>query len=289
MQYVEFPFDSPNNRATLADFRYEKEDGPVLVFCHGFKGFKDWGHFNLVADYWAKLGYRVLKFNFSHNGGTVDNPIDFPDLEAFSQNSYLKEVDELSYVLFFLINPKYSPEPIQKNLRAHKPSEIFVVGHSRGAGVGAIACAEHDISGFAGWAGVADFLSRLPESKIMDKWKAEGVRFIQNGRTKQDMPMDYSFVLDLLENQDRLDIPNALSEIADKSIWLHGDEDEAVSYEAALKLKNKVDDLTFYPLPQANHTFGGKHPYTEKALPIDTERAILITHDFFTELMNLNS
>ena len=45
------------------------------------------------------IGIAVLKFNFSHNGGTVEQPIDFPDLEAFGHNNYTKELDDLNQVL----------------------------------------------------------------------------------------------------------------------------------------------------------------------------------------------
>ena len=44
----------------------------------------------------AASGIAVLKFNFSHNGGTVEQPIDFPDLEAFGHNNYTKELDDLN-------------------------------------------------------------------------------------------------------------------------------------------------------------------------------------------------
>ena len=41
---------------------------PVLVICHGFKGFKDWGMFPFAADVLASRGISVLRFNFSLNG-----------------------------------------------------------------------------------------------------------------------------------------------------------------------------------------------------------------------------
>ena len=50
---------------------------PIVIFCHGYKGFKDWGAWHLVAETFAREGFFFLKFNFSHNGGTIDQPIDF--------------------------------------------------------------------------------------------------------------------------------------------------------------------------------------------------------------------
>ena len=78
----------------LLDLNYiqTNTEKPLVVFCHGYKGFKDWGPWNLVAKNFADAGFVFAKFNFSHNGGTVEQPIDFPDLEAFGQNNFIKEL-----------------------------------------------------------------------------------------------------------------------------------------------------------------------------------------------------
>mgnify|MGYP000221090702 CR=1 FL=1 len=80
-------------RPIVYDLYFEENalQKPIVIFCHGYKGFKDWGAWHLVAETFAKKGYFFLKFNFSHNGGTIEQPIDFPDLEAFAQNNYTKE------------------------------------------------------------------------------------------------------------------------------------------------------------------------------------------------------
>ena len=52
-----------------------------------------------MAKEFAKDGFCFIKFNFSHNGGTVEQPIDFPDLEAFGNNNYTKELDDLESVI----------------------------------------------------------------------------------------------------------------------------------------------------------------------------------------------
>ena len=73
----------------LVDFFYKKRSKkmPIVIFCHGYKGFKDWGAWNLVGKAFANKNFFFIKFNFSHNGGTVENPIDFPDLESFGNNN----------------------------------------------------------------------------------------------------------------------------------------------------------------------------------------------------------
>ena len=69
----------------LLDLNYiqTNTEKPLVVFCHGYKGFKDWGHFNKMMNHFIENQFVFVKFNFSHNGGTVNEPLDFPDLEAF--------------------------------------------------------------------------------------------------------------------------------------------------------------------------------------------------------------
>ncbi len=68
---------------------------PIVIFCHGFKGFKDWGHFNLLADAFAENDFVFVKFNFSYNGTTIEHPVDFADLEAFGENNFSIELDDI--------------------------------------------------------------------------------------------------------------------------------------------------------------------------------------------------
>ena len=73
-----------------------------IIYVHGFKGFKDWGSSNEVANTFAENGFLYLKFNFSHNGVTAEHPIDFVDLDAFGNNNYFIEFHELCLVIDWL-------------------------------------------------------------------------------------------------------------------------------------------------------------------------------------------
>ena len=98
-----------------------EEDAPLIIFAHGFKGFKDWGHFNLLSKAFSEKGFHFLKFNFSCNGGTIENPIDFPDLEAFGNNTFSQEQEDLQIVI------NWAFDYLQ-------PSSVILMGHSRGGG-----------------------------------------------------------------------------------------------------------------------------------------------------------
>ncbi|MDN3655434.1 hypothetical protein QWZ08_07350 [Ferruginibacter paludis] len=90
-----------NNYPVTLDIFF-KEDGvqkPVVIYAHGFNGFKDWGNFDLIAEEFAKRGFVFVKFNFSHNGTTPDQPEVFADLEAFGNNNYSRELKDLTDVI----------------------------------------------------------------------------------------------------------------------------------------------------------------------------------------------
>jgi alpha/beta superfamily hydrolase len=109
---------------------------PIVVFAHGFKGFKDWGHFNMLMEHFIKNECVFVKFNFSHNGGTVDQPIDFPDLEAFGNNNYTIELGDLKTVVDWVETNQEIPS------EEADCDQIYLIGHSRGGGVSVIAANE---------------------------------------------------------------------------------------------------------------------------------------------------
>src|SRR4051812_24773219 len=93
--------DGSAGKPVSLDIFYLKDQKPkpIVIFSHGFKGFKDWGHFDMVAERFASAGLIFIKFNFSHNGVTVQDPLNFGDLEAFGNNNYTIELDDLKKVM----------------------------------------------------------------------------------------------------------------------------------------------------------------------------------------------
>lgn len=257
-----------------ATFNNNPDKKPVVIFCHGYKGYKDWGAWNLVADYFAEQGFFFLKFNFSHNGGTMENPIDFPDLEAFGKNTYSQEVEDLNTVINWVIKGNVYSGHIDTD-------NINIIGHSRGGGIVTLVGAQNNnVTSVTSWAGVADYGNRFPEGGLLEKWKREGVYFVVNGRTKQEMPHYFSFYKDFFENEEKLNILHASATMNPRHLIVHGEKDEAVPISEAEAIKKSNPNASLELIPEAGHTFGAKHPWTENELPDDLLKVVKITLDF---------
>jgi len=257
------PLKGKHQKPILTDVHYVDnfKPKPVVIFAHGYKGFKDWGCWNLVAEKFANNGVFFIKFNFSHNGGTLEQPIDFPDLEAFGQNNFIKELDDLASVIDWISKEnKFNKEADTSN--------ITLIGHSRGGGIVALKASEDiRISKLITWAGVSDYESRFPTGEILQLWKKSGVSYIENSRTKQKMPHYYQFYESFVENRLRLNVKSAVESLKIPYLIIHGTDDETVKLNEANNLHTWCKTSEIYCVKNANHTFGGKHPWVEKTLP----------------------
>ncbi len=256
-------------------FKASGKPKPVVIFAHGFKGFKDWGHFNLIAERFAEEGFVFVKFNFSHNGTTPGHPADFADLEAFGSNNFSIEMDDLGCVIDFMLNES---EPLQSG--DADAEKLFLVGHSRGGGV-VILKANEDarVEKIVTWAVVNDFGKQWSQ-EVMDDWKKKGVVYIENARTHQQMPLYYQFAENYFANKDRLHIPTAVKNIKIPFLIIHGTDDEAVPYQSAVTMHGWNPASELLPVDGGNHVFGAKHPYERTRLPEDAEKVVGKTISF---------
>lgn len=256
--------EKEGNKPILVDFFYNSSNNkmPVIIFCHGYKGYKDWGAWNLVAKEFANNNFFFLKFNFSHNGGTVENPIDFPDLNAFGNNNFTHELNDIERVLSFISeNTEFS-----KNIDL---TNIFLIGHSRGGGLCAIKASENkQIKGLITWAGVSNFKIRFNEgSQEFKEWKDKGVKYVENKRTKQQMPHFFQFYLDFKENEKRFNIQSAVQSLKIPFLVIHGDNDKSVLQNEGRDLHSWNKNSKFFSVKNGTHTFSSMHPWQELKLP----------------------
>ena len=244
---------------------------PVVIFAHGFKGFKDWGHFNKMMEFFIENEFAFVKFNFSHNGGTAEQPIDFPDLEAFGNNNYTKELDDLKSVIDWIENLD-TPEI--------DSSQIYLIGHSRGGGISILAAHEDKrIKKLITWAAVSDLINRYSDDDVAN-WEKEGVLYVENSRTNQQMPLYYQLAEDALNNPERFNIESVAKQLEIPHLIAHGTADQVVIVDEAKRLNEWSRHSEMTILNDAGHTFSASHPYTDKVFPKDVQLVLERTLEF---------
>ncbi len=256
----------------LADAFYDEtaEKLPLVIFAHGYKGYKDWGAWNLMATKFAEAGFFFVKFNFSHNGTTLENPVEFDDLEAFGNNNFSKEMSDYDEVLnYFSKHPKVDSE------------KIAIIGHSRGGGISVIKAFEDDrVKLLISLSGVSNFKYRFPNQDRFEDWKNSGVFYSENGRTHQQMPHYFQFFEDFEKNERRFDIQYAAQHFEKPFLIIQGTNDDAVKDKEAALLHEWAKNSELKMIENANHTFGAKEPWQENELPEDLETAAFSMIDF---------
>lgn len=268
--------DGKHQKPIITDVFYKEthQQKPIVIFCHGYKGFKDWGAWNLMAEAFAKAGFFFIKFNFSHNGGTIDQPTDFPDLEAFGNNNYTKELDDLESVLDWISSEKNFKNEANSN-------DISIIGHSRGGGIVLLKANEDArVKKVITLAGVCDFGKRSSTIGNLEQWKKDGVKYVVNGRTKQNMPHFYQFYEDFKANKERLDIQKATENLKVPHLIIHGDHDTSVFINEAESLEKWNPKSEFKIVKGANHVFNTSHPWKENLLSKELESATQICVNF---------
>ena len=270
--------EGADGKSILLDIFYEAESPkPVVIYSHGFNGFKDWAAFDLIAEQFVKAGFCFIKFNFSHGGTSPQAPEEFVDPEAYGHNNYTKELFDLQAMINWTLD-KNNP-----HRAAIDPLRLYLIGHSRGGGVVLLKASEENrVKAVATWASVSQSKTpwgSWPQERIK-QWKENGVDYYTNSRTKQQLPLYYQLYEDYQANQERLDIMHAVNRLDVPLLICHGTNDEAVPVSNAYQLKDAAQNAELFLMP-SDHVFGRKHPWTEEKLPQATQAVVDKTIEFF--------
>ncbi|MFH2056868.1 MAG: alpha/beta fold hydrolase [bacterium] len=226
---------------------------PVLVFTHGFKGFKDWGFVPPLGEYFSAQGFFVVTFNFSHNGvGT--NPTEFDRLDLFERNTFSREVSELTQVVQAVRGGQ---------LGRARQAPLGVIGHSRGGAIALLTAAMlAEIGAVATWSAVSH-LDRYSASQVV-LWREQGYLEAVNQRTKQVMRLGLDLLEDIEQHGDgSLSVEKAVRSLAKPLLVIHGHIDDGVPVREAEELYSWADQISseLLVIPEAGHTFGVVHPW----------------------------
>ena len=245
-----------------------------IVFAHGYKGFKDWGAWAIMGDFFAEEGWEFVRFNFSHNGHVLPDLNECSDEIAWSKNTYSKEKSDLEEILLRASNS------------SERSEKLIVLGHSRGGGVAALAAANSNVDGVVLLSSVSDFASRFPSGDALEKWRNTNRLEVLNGRTLQLLFHLFSFYEDFELNSETLNIEKAVRSLDIPLLVVHGDSDQAVSDAEGKKLVNWATKGQFESIPDAGHTFGTSHPWTDNSLPQQAQAAVDCIKSFINKIID---
>ena len=219
---------------------------PIAILVHGFKGFMDWGFFPHLSRRLAAAGFVAVSMN-SSGSGVGDDPLEMDDDEAFFNDSYSRQLEDMARVREFA-----------RGLPGVDPGLEVLMGHSRGGGMAVISAAERAPAALVTWAAIAD-ADRFDEGMKV-RWRAEGFLEVPNARTGQVHRMGLAGLEDFERNAVRLDIGAAAGRVEAPFLAVHGLEDGTVSYDAAVTLSERAPRGEALLSEGADHGFGATHP-----------------------------
>ena len=178
-------------------------------------------------------------------------------------------MDDLDCVINWILHNEDYKDEVER-------SNITLIGHSRGGGIVTIkASKDMRITKLITWAAVSSLGNRSSTIGDLDKWKKSGVKYVLNGRTKQQMPHYYQFYEDFKANETRLNIELATKKIKIPQLIIHGMNDTSILVEDAknLHLWNPKSKLEL--IEEADHTFNTKHPWLEKKMSKNLNKMVI--------------
>lgn len=254
---------------------------PVILFVHGFKGFKDWGAFPDLNEELARAGFAVVAFNLSLNGVGA-GMTEFDEPELFRRETFSQDLADIGSVIEAIKNKE-----IQSDKAVLDTDRIGILGHSRGGHTAVVAAAEYsEIQCLVTWSAVADYNKRWSDEMIND-WKSKGYTEIKNSRTGQILPLDKIVYDDAIENADRLIAINRVKELYIPSMFIAGKSDETVPYSESEKLfrASPSSDKEIRLIDNAGHTLQISHPFKEEEFPPEFNEALDLTEGWFLDYL----
>lgn len=256
-----FTLTTPSGIPLRGDIRWDnmlsgsgEKPLPVIVICHGFKAFKDWGPFPSIGRYFAEHGFVSITFNFSHNG-IGEEPRKFVEHQLFERNTISLEIEDLKTVLQELQVGAFGNRSID-------PDRIAILGHSRGGGICLVTGREEEqVKAVVAWSTIARFNRYSEEQK--QRWREKGYVQLHSVSDQRLFRISTALLDDIEQNTVRFDLPDVVAHMGKPLLIVHGTADIPAKISEAEALYATADKtLTeFIRLEGAGHMYGAKHPY----------------------------
>jgi len=250
--------------------------GFILVL-HGFKGFKDWGFFPLLAEELADSGFAAIRMNSSHNGvGQGPDSVDFTRLDLFAQNRASYELADESTMIHAIQNGTIAPDVTAPRDR------IGLFGHSRGGPSVLLAADNPAVKAIVTWASVqsTDF-SDQHRQEFLENGRIE----ILNGRTGQTMIVNRTALDDVTPLPPSLDVAERLASLETPLLLVHGENDTSVPLLHSESIREfGLGRPDIEVISGADHVMNCRHPFEGETEAFREAVALTVQH-FLTNMM----
>ncbi len=253
------------------------KSNPLIIFSHGFKGFRNWSFIPYVCERFAKSGYAVINLDYSLNG-IADDVRQVYDDSVFRRNKVSVEVNDLSNLISLIENKSFNIKDLYSNWNG----EIYLAGHSLGGAISILAAGKYSaVKKISLWASISKLDRNTPRQKEI--WKERGYNDISIASTGQKLHIDYSYIEDKDQSFPEGAIIKAMENLNIPVQIIQPGTDLSVKMQEALELKSTESNIRkreLIVIEKTGHTFNCRHPFAEE--PSEAiKRTIEVTLSFF--------
>jgi pimeloyl-ACP methyl ester carboxylesterase len=245
----------------------------VVLFAHGFKGYKDYGFIPVLGRAMARAGAVVHRFNFSHSGmGEGIETFERPDL--FERDTWNRQVFDLQCVAQAAAAGDLPDTPVGL--------PIVLVGHSRG-GVSCLLAAARAFRDGREPLPDGVFTMSAPSATCS---LAEGDRRVlladgrlrsPSARTGQDLYVGRPWLKEQIDEPEDHDVLELCGYITCPVMAVHGAADPTVPSRSADEIARACPDASAAVVADGDHVFSTPNPADPDAEP-SPPLAALIRH-----------
>jgi len=245
----------------------------VLVICHGFKGYKDYGFSPHLADVAARRGLIAHRFNFSHSGMT-NNVETFERPDLFEQDTWGKQMTDLDRVAAAVRDGVLPGDAVGLTMTWF--------GHSRG-GVTVLLTASRGGTNRPDRivAAAAPHSACFLDDEQRRTLRAQGYLESPSSRTGQSLRLGKAWLDEIEADPDRLDPVRAIGSLSCSVLLIHGEADVSVPIDCAHVLSRAAPSATqLTVIAGATHTFNAPNPMPPDRPPPQTTQMVEAVADF---------